>query len=411
MADFISSKSAKEIETVLTDALLCSTPQELTETEKAFIRQKIGATELGEGIKIVAHFDTPEELEAAVPEPEAGDAYSIGTETPFSLYIYDAYHEAWIDHGPIRANDITARFAQNVTVLVDAWEEDTTVFEDYSYKAAIPLGELTGEDFPIVGFAPAEASSGNYAQICFAFDGYVEIWARAIPAGDIIIPAITFIVFEESAQGVTSKGVTNADGGIATGGIDTAKLADGSVTAAKVAAAARTQYFDLTVGTEGWEGVAPWRLTLEAADLTADTELTVALAGESTEELETAFAALSWAAADGFISFTSTLEPGLDIPVTISYTVTAATTLEATLATGDWTGAAPYTQTIAVEGLLESDRAVVRFSAPDSFDELEAQQEAFSALYRADSADGVITLRAKELPETAFNAVLEVARI
>ena len=69
MADFQSSLKANEIEEVLTGALLYTKAQPLTESEKAFVREKIGATELGEGIKIVAHFDTLEELKAAVPNP------------------------------------------------------------------------------------------------------------------------------------------------------------------------------------------------------------------------------------------------------------------------------------------------------------------------------------------------------
>ena len=69
MADFRSSKTATEIEEVLTGALTYKSPQSLTESEKAFVRAKIGATELGEGIKIIAHFDTREELEAAIPNP------------------------------------------------------------------------------------------------------------------------------------------------------------------------------------------------------------------------------------------------------------------------------------------------------------------------------------------------------
>lgn len=69
MAEFQSSKTAAEIEDVFTGALLYTKKQSLTESEKAFVRAKIGATELGEGIKIIAHFDTKEELEAAIPNP------------------------------------------------------------------------------------------------------------------------------------------------------------------------------------------------------------------------------------------------------------------------------------------------------------------------------------------------------
>lgn len=255
MADFQSSKTAAEIEEVLTGALTYKSSQTLTETEKAFVREKIGATELGEGIKIVSHFDSLDELEAAVPNPNAGAAYSIGTELPYNLYVYDFYHDTWVNHGPIRANDITARFAQNAVVAVGAWEEDAEVFTDYTYKAAITLAEVTGNDFPIVAFSPSDAVGGNYAPICFAFDGYIEIWARAIPDADIIVPAITFIIMdtEDGESGNSTKGITNASGGIATGGVSNAMLADGAVTGEKIAVGAVSQIITATVPIEGWE--------------------------------------------------------------------------------------------------------------------------------------------------------------
>lgn len=327
MADFQSSKTADEIEEVFTGAILYNTNQKLTETEQAQARENIGASPFGAGVNIIAHFDSLDELKARVEDPEPGKAYSVGESLPYNLYAYDFLAVDWRDYGPIRALDISARFAQNSVVAVADWQEDTDVFADYIYKAQIPLGEVTGSDFPIVAFNPFEAASGNFCPIAYSFDGYVEIWAKIVPTEAITVPAITFIVLGEGANGGNTKGITNASGGIATGGIGADKLANGAVTAEKVNREARTQYFDVAVGTE-------------------------------------------WA--------------------------------------GD---AAPYSQTIAVEGLLEIDRAVVRFSAPDSFGDLEAQQEAFGLLYTAESADGAITLYAKEKPETAFAVVLEVARI
>ena len=226
MADFQSSKTAQEIETVLTGAVLFNTNTKLTETQKAQARANIGATANGEGIKIISHFDTLAELEEAVKSPNAGDAYSVGANLPYSLYIYDILNKEWRDYGVIRSEDITARFAQNITVGVGAWEEDTNVFVDYTYKAQIPLGEVTGNDFPIVAFAPSDAVGGNFCPVCYAFDGYVEIWAKTIPTTAISIPAITFIVQSGGANGTNTKGITNAGGGIATGGIGHEQIAN-----------------------------------------------------------------------------------------------------------------------------------------------------------------------------------------
>lgn len=329
MADFPLKQEAQEVQNILDGAFLSNQNQSYSEETKAFMRAKIGASAAGEGLKIISHFDTLAELEAAIPNPAAGEAYSVGTELPYNLYIFDFLGDVWRSYGPIRANDIEARLIQNYAVPVNVWEFDDTVFSDYTYKAPISLAEITGNDFGIVGFSPADAIGGNFCPICYAFDSYVEIWAKSVPNAEMIVPVVTLIVQDtgDSTTGNSTKGITNASGGIPTGGIGTEQLANGSVNTAKIAAESRTQYFDVSVGTE-------------------------------------------------------------------------------------WTGdAAPYTQTIAVPGLRESDRAVVRFSAPANFESLEAHQAAFALLYTAESADGSITLYAKEKPETAFAVVLEVARI
>lgn len=327
MADFQSSKTAQEIETVLTGAVLFNTNSKLSEAQKAQARANIGATANGEGIKIISHFDTLEELEVAVKSPNAGDAYSVGSSLPYNLYIYDFLSAEWRDYGAIRSTDINARFAQNVSVDVSAWEEDTDVFEDFTYKAQIPLGEVTGNDFPIVAFAPSDAVSGNYCSIAYCFDGYVEVWARAIPDSAISIPAITFIVQSGGGSGGSTKGITNASGGVATGGIGATQIADKSITVDKVAATARTQGFEVTIPTD-WDG-----------------------------------------------------------------------------------SSAPYTRSIALEGILKKDRPKVFYMPPAYLAEDDTHREAFSKLYTVDSEDGVIIFTAKEKTEVPITVYVEASRI
>lgn len=81
-------------------------------------------------------------------------------------------------------------------------------------------------------------------------------------------------------------------------------------------------------------------------------------------------------------------------------------------ASTNWSGSAsPYTQTINADGMLSTDRPKVFFHAPDNFADVEAQQEAFGLLYSCDSANGSITLYAKEKPAVAFSILCEVNRI
>ena len=81
-------------------------------------------------------------------------------------------------------------------------------------------------------------------------------------------------------------------------------------------------------------------------------------------------------------------------------------------ASTNWSGsAAPYTQTISANGMLSTDRPKVFFMAPSSFADVEAQQEAFAMLYDVESANGSITLYAKDKPAVAFTVLVEVSRI
>lgn len=272
MADYPLRQEADEVQEILDGALLTNKGQALSEETKAFMREKIGASAIGEGIKILSHFDTIEDLEAAVPSPSAGEAYSVGIELPYNLFIFDYLNGNWKNYGPIRANDIKARFAQNSVVGTESWEMDDTVFVDYIYKARIPLAEVTGNDFPIVSFSPTDATGGNYCPVAYAFDGYIEVWARSIPAKEVIIPAMTFIV-QDTSDGLTgnsTKGISNAGGGIPTGGVSTNIIANGAITPEKIAPSARTKYYTVNIGTE-WGGIiAPYVITVPVAGITSE---------------------------------------------------------------------------------------------------------------------------------------------
>ena len=329
MADYVSILFAEQIERKLVGGLVYTFPNNLSESQKSFVREEIGASPFGMGLQIAGHFDTLAELEAAVPAPKLGEVYSVGVDLPYDLYAYDFYYTVWRNYGPIRANDIKARFAADLPVTAAAWVEDNTVFVDYPYRADIPLAEITGNDFPILGFLPNDAVSGNYCPTVYSADGHVEIFCRVPPTTGITIKSLTYIIIdaEGGATGNRTAGISNATGGIATQSIGTNMLLDGAVTADKVSAAARTQYISIAVGT-------------------------------------------------------------------------------------DWTGEfAPYKQNVSAPGLKSTDRAVVRFSPPEDFSQLEAQEDAFNQLYDADSLDDYIVLIAKNIPESGFNAILEVPRI
>ena len=55
--------------------------------------------ETGRGLVILGKYDTVADLEEAVTDPEVGDAYDVGEDTPYT-YIWDG--ENWVSHGDIR---------------------------------------------------------------------------------------------------------------------------------------------------------------------------------------------------------------------------------------------------------------------------------------------------------------------
>lgn len=78
------------------------------------------------------------------------------------------------------------------TVLVADWVADGT-YEDYPYRAAIPMQGATTDNFPYVEFQQNEQESGNYADVCMSYDGGVYIFCKEIPSTAITVFVYLFI--------------------------------------------------------------------------------------------------------------------------------------------------------------------------------------------------------------------------
>lgn len=59
-------------------------------------------TYAGKDFAILGYYSTASELLTAVKSPKPGDAYGIGTSAPYSIYIWDAVHETWVNNGAIQ---------------------------------------------------------------------------------------------------------------------------------------------------------------------------------------------------------------------------------------------------------------------------------------------------------------------
>lgn len=67
------------------------------------IRGAIGPKgEAGKGLKILGYFSTSAALASGVTNPEAGDAYGVGSTPPYDIYMWDPATSTWVNNGPLQ---------------------------------------------------------------------------------------------------------------------------------------------------------------------------------------------------------------------------------------------------------------------------------------------------------------------
>lgn len=55
----------------------------------------------GQGFKVLDYYATLEELSSAITNPSAGDAYGVGSDIPYDIYIYSPSN-GWVNNGPLQ---------------------------------------------------------------------------------------------------------------------------------------------------------------------------------------------------------------------------------------------------------------------------------------------------------------------
>lgn len=93
-----------------------------------------------------------------------------------------------VTRAKLAASAKTLSFA-NKTVAIGAWAEDSS-YADYPYRAAVSLGAVTEQHFPVVVFSPADALYGNFAPVAESYSGGVYIYAVSKPEAELTISNI-----------------------------------------------------------------------------------------------------------------------------------------------------------------------------------------------------------------------------
>lgn len=75
-----------------------------------------------------------------------------------------------------------------------------------------------------------------------------------------------------------------------------------------------------------------------------------------------------------------------------------------------WSGSEPYTQSITVEGILETDTPMVDLVCSDDFDTATAEEKDWAKIYKITTSAGAITVYAKEPTKTTLNIKMQIVR-
>lgn len=92
----------------------------------------------GRDFEIKGYYPTLEALEAAVPNPDKGWAYGIGTEAPYDIYVWDVVHGAWVNNGPMTAS------GDMLKSVYDPQRKNQDIFA-YADSVGLPAGGAVGQ--------------------------------------------------------------------------------------------------------------------------------------------------------------------------------------------------------------------------------------------------------------------------
>ena len=78
-------------------------------------------------LRILGYFNTYAQLTAAVPNPNIGDTYAVGTAAPYDIYTWNAIGQQWRNNGPIQGvkgdNGVTFTPSVNASGII-SWTND-----------------------------------------------------------------------------------------------------------------------------------------------------------------------------------------------------------------------------------------------------------------------------------------------
>ncbi len=363
----------------------------------------------GAGFKVLGYYGSLSALEAAVTNPEVGDAYGIGAAQPYDIYIRDGTTGAWVNNGPLQG------------AKGDKGDKgDAFTYEDFTEEQ---ITALTGPRGPQgekgdTGATGAQGEKGD--------KGDKGDTGAQGPQGEKGATGARGPTGEQGAQGPAGpqgdKGDTGATGSAGKDGTTFTPSVDanGNISWTNDGGKENPETRNIRgekgdTGATGPEGKSAYAAAVEAGYTGTEATFYAALTAmpfhnarhlpEGADPITCKTGNYEDKSVTGakVADKTLTSDKVADAARTQYWTLDVSTTWE-----GD---AAPYTQTIAATNMLATDRPKVYRVAPASVDDADTYDDEFSKLFKVESLAGQLKLYAKEATTTAIQIAVEVHRI
>ena len=322
----------------------------------------------GRSVIIMGFYDTYADLTAAVPNPDPGEAYGIGEDAPYDIYIWDASHSVWVNNGAVLgAKGDTGDDGTTFTPSVDAsgnisWTNDGGKANPVTRNIRGPQGlpGASGQD-GVSPYAAAQSAgyTGTEATLNSALAALPYHNARHLPTG-----ADPILVKE--------------------GNLDT-----GAVTRTKIGTDAVSTLYSAEIGTT-WTGTASTdtqylspngSTTAFTIDAAPDSITQVKVIGTGTILVE----GTDYTYSSGTLTFTTAPASGTNA-IEVTYPIVIA----------------PYTQSVSVSGLASTDKVLVDVDVPSTVGSAEAILDAFASIYKITVVANSLTVYSFEETATAI---------
>ena len=251
---------------------------------------------------IAGYYESLRDLQTAVTEPAAGEAYGVGSAAPYEIYIWDAVNNQWRNNGPIQgapgsAGAPGATFRPSVDASGNiSWTNNSGLENPATQNIRGPAGQ--------------DGAQGPAGQS--AFESAVDAGYQGTQA-----------TFNAALAALPYHGARHLPGGADPISIRTGSIEDGAVTAEKLAAGSVSVSYTAELDPALWQGTAaPYTQTVSLAGLRgSDTPLVdVSMSGiyaTDKRRLEEFAKLYRAAAADGALTVYAAGKPDTALPLRI----------------------------------------------------------------------------------------------